>query len=200
MSTDPTATGPVDVENVWRELHDSLLAFIRRRVRSREVAEDILQDVMLRIHRHAFELQEAGSVAAWVYRITYTAIADHYRDPRLRRELAAGIDLGDEPGATGRQVEAPDMRAKLACCMRPLLARLPAAYREALTLTELQGLSQASAAAQVGLSVPGMKSRVQRGRRLLKRSLIECCEIELDRRRGIMGYRPHGGSCPCDVR
>jgi RNA polymerase sigma-70 factor, ECF subfamily len=64
-------------------------------------------------------------------------------------------------------------------------------------LTELDGLTQASAAAQLGLSSSGMKSRVQRGRDELKELLTACCEIELDRRGGVRSYRPHRGPCDC---
>jgi hypothetical protein len=52
-------------------------------------------------------------------------------------------------------------------------------------------------AARLGLSISGMKSRVQRGRRQLKRVLVDCCEVELDRRRSVMGYRPRRASCDC---
>jgi RNA polymerase sigma-70 factor (ECF subfamily) len=68
---------------------------------------------------------------------------------------------------------------------------LPSQYREAVTLVELEGLTQNAAAKQLGLSVSGMKSRVQRGRRQLKRMLDECCLIRLDQRRSVMDYEVH---------
>ena len=78
-----------------RELHDRVLRYVARRVRNRADAEDIAQEVMLRIHRHGAELEDADRLAAWVYRIAANAIADHYRRP-ARRELPAGdarVDL-----------------------------------------------------------------------------------------------------------
>jgi RNA polymerase sigma-70 factor (ECF subfamily) len=77
------------------------------------------------------------------------------------------------------------------------LQRLAAPYREAITLIELEGMTQASAAAHVGLSPSGMKSRVQRARAQLRELLVGCCEIELDRRGAIAGYQPR---TPCDCR
>lgn len=77
----------------------------------------------------------------------------------------------------------------------PLLARLPASYREALTLTELDGLTQVEAAQRLGISVSGAKARVQRGRAQLKVLLLSCCHVELDRRGGIIEYHARSGSC-----
>jgi RNA polymerase sigma-70 factor (ECF subfamily) len=185
-----------DAEVIWGEFHEGLLGFINRRVRSRETAEDILQEVMLRIHRHAAGVEHADAVAAWVHRIARNAIADHYRSARIRRELAAGLDVDQEPAGES-DAEAPDVRDELAACIAPLLRRLPPIYREALTLTEVEGLTQAEAAARVSLSPSGMKSRVQRARRQLKRLLIDCCEVELDRRRRVTNYRPRRHPCDC---
>ena len=75
--------------------------------------------------------------------------------------------------------------AELAACLQPLLARLPDDYRTALELTDLGGLTQEQAAEQLGLSTSGMKSRVQRGRRMLRTEVGRCCRVELDGRGAI---------------
>ena len=67
---------------------------------------------------------------------------------------------------------------------------LASPYREALTLTELQGMTQKSAAEMVGVSLSGMKSRVQRGREHLRALFEDCCEIALDVRGHVVGFEP----------
>jgi RNA polymerase sigma-70 factor (ECF subfamily) len=187
-----------DAAAVWDEFHQSLLAFIARRVRDRDTAEDLLQDVMLRIHRHAGELEHVSAVGAWVHQITRNAITDHYRRAVQRHERPVGIEM------RGDDVEPVHMhdtaRSEIAACLRPLLEELPPAHREALSLTELGGLSQAEAARQLGVSGSGMKSRVQRGRAQLRDLLVACCEIDLDRRAHVIGYEPRGGACACRAR
>lgn len=187
--------GAPDSEAIWRAFHDRLLAFIGRRVRSPEVAEDVLQEVMLRIHRHADELEQVDAVGAWAYRIARNAITDHYRRASNHREFLAGLDV--DPEAIEPEADAPDIRAELADCISPLVDQLPASYREALMLCEFEGLSQAEAATRVDLTVSGMKSRVQRARRQLKQVLLQCCDVELDTRSGIAGYRRRNSSCGC---
>ncbi len=193
--TVPPLTAAVDAEAVWLEFHERLLGFIERRVRSRETAEDILQDMMLRIHRGAGELERVEAVGGWVHEIARNAIIDHYRSARVRRERPAGMEIDREQAAEPE--DETDVRGELSACVAPLLRRLPASYREALELTELEGMTQADAAARLGLSVSGMKSRVQRGRVQLKRVLTDCCEIERDRTGGLTAYQPRRGPCDC---
>ena len=184
-----------EAEVSWRELRESLLGFIRRRVRSREDAEDILQEVMLRIHCHAGALNDTSAIGAWVYRVTRNAIADHYRSGPVRRELATS-EVEPEPIGES-DADRRDPGSELAACVAPLLNQLPARYSEALILTELEGLSQAEAAKRAGVSLSGMKSRVQRARVQLKRVFLDCCEVELDRRQAVTDYRPRRERCDC---
>ncbi|MGH2961003.1 MAG: sigma-70 family RNA polymerase sigma factor [Solirubrobacterales bacterium] len=189
-----------NAEAVWRELHDRLLGFIARRVRTPEDAEDILQEVMLRIHRHSGDLEHADRVAGWVYRIASNAIADHHRKP-ARRELPSGngVDVPDPDGESAAIMSTEpgpaELRSQLAQCLAPLVERLPAIYRQALDLTEFEGLTQNEAAARLDISVSAMKTRVQRARGQLRDLLLDCCHIELDSRRGVTAYRARGGSC-----
>ena len=194
----PLTTG-TSAEVTRRELQTRVLAFVSRRVRSREDAEDIAQEVMLRIHRHSADLEHAERLSGWVHRIAANAIADHYRRP-ARREVPSGQatdvpEVGSEPPPAAVDGSVDDVRRELAACLSPLIERLPPLYRQALEVTELGGLSQVEAAAELGLSVSGMKARVQRARRQLREQLLECCHVELDRRRAPTEFRSRGAAC-----
>jgi RNA polymerase sigma-70 factor (ECF subfamily) len=186
----------MDTTTVWRELHDPLLGFITRRVPSAD-ADDVLQDVMLRIHRHEDELDHVERVTGWVYRITTNAITDYYRRS-VRREHPVGSGLRPEDNETasvGPDASATDPRAELAGCLQPMIDRLPEKYRQAILLTEYQGMTQTAAAAVLGLSVSGAKTRTQRARMQLKQALTDCCIIELDRRATVTGFHPRDDQC-----
>jgi RNA polymerase sigma-70 factor (ECF subfamily) len=188
------------LEAVWHEMHAPLLRFIAHRVSDPRDAEDVLQDVMVRIHRHAGEIDEFERVGAWVHQVTRTAIIDFYRRRAARPEQAAGTSAEvDEfqPPAALDSTSPETARTELARCLRPLLERLPDKYRQALELTEFEGLSQTAAAERLGLSTSGMKARVQRARTHLRALLLECCEVELDRRGGVAAYRTRAGGCGC---
>jgi RNA polymerase sigma-70 factor (ECF subfamily) len=196
------ASGSLDTQAIWQQVHDGLRAFIARRVANEAEADDILQEVFLRMHRKLASVKDPRRLTAWVYQITRHAIIDHYRSPARTRETAAGLaaDLEDTfPSAAPSFEDAGRLHRELAGCLRPMIERLSPDYRQAVTLVELDGLTQQAAAKQMKLSVSGMKSRVQRGRRQLRAMLDDCCAIELDRRRGVADYRVRdAGDNPCD--
>lgn len=186
------------VTDIWQQVHEGLRAFIARRVESDAGIEDILQDVFVRVHRRLDQLQNPERLTSWVYQITRHAIIDYYRAPG-RRELPAGLAEEFETDWAGAASEAESTaKTELSGCLRPMIATLPEEYRQAITLVELEGLTQKKAAQRLGLSVPGMKSRVQRGRKQLKMLLDECCVIELDGRKGVIDFahrRPDAPMC-----
>ena len=194
-----------NVTDIWQQVHDGLRAFVSKRVANEAEVEDILQEVFLRMHRKLDSLKDPRRIVSWLFQITRHAIIDHYRTPARRREMPAGLpaDLdADYPvsilPAAGESADSGRLRTELAGCLQPMIERLSADYRQAVTLVELDGLTQQAAAKRLGLSVSGMKSRVQRGRRQLKGMLEACCEIQLDGRRGVADYRVRGSNKnPC---
>lgn len=147
--------------------------------------DDIVQEVLVRIHERLPELRDTERLDAWIFQIARNVLADSFRVRQRRDALAERLafELDDEPVND----EEPDGAAELTPCLEPMIARLAHPYREAIELTELQGVTQVEAARRAGISISGMKSRVQRGREQLKNMLLECCEIELDVRGGVMG-------------
>ena len=81
----------------------------------------------------------------------------------------------------------------IASGLTEMINALPEKYAQALNMVEIGGLSQVQLAKELNVSVSGAKSRVQRGRRLLKDSLLECCHYEFDRYGTIISY--HSKSC-----
>ncbi len=195
----------IEVTEIWEQVHDGLRAFIAKRIADEAEVDDILQEVFLRMHRGIDALKDPQRVVSWIYQITRHAIIDHYRAPERRREMPAGLAADMEAAGTapatsdvGDSKDPGEHRAELAGCLRPMIDRLDKGYREALILVELEGLTQEAAAKRIGLSLSGMKSRVQRGRRQLKRKLSDCCLIQLDQRNGVADYTlrdPKQSSC-----
>ena len=174
-----------------------LHAFLARRVESPEVADDLTQDVLLRLLQHT-----AGSIehpTAWLYRVARNVLIDHYRtrasqprltsaDPATSATVLAEEPFADDPQAAQRE---------LAGCLRSMVDQLAEPYRSAVTAVDLDGQTQTEVAQRLGLSVSGMKSRVQRGRRQLRQLLTECCRVHTSPTGGISDFEP-GASCQDD--
>lgn len=170
----------------WRELEAKLRPFIARRVRSDVDTDDIVQDVFLRMQRGLAGLRDEERFGPWIYQVARSAIVDHQR-------LAAKHRVVDVAGREEQPLEVDNDRAieeELASYITPFVAMLPSPYREALTLVELEGMTQKQAADMLDISLSGMKSRVQRGRVQLRRALEECCHIALDARGRLVSCEP----------
>jgi RNA polymerase sigma-70 factor (ECF subfamily) len=179
MSTAATLRG-ADERADWQELRGRLRAFVARRVRDEPALhDDLVQEILLRLHRALPRLRENDRLDAFAYQVARNAIADHHRKDR-REQPVAPETLDERAAAADEDDDSGEGRAQLARCLRPLIERLDGDYREAMLLTDLGELSQAEAARRLGLSSPGMRSRVQRGRGQLREALASCCRVELD--------------------
>jgi RNA polymerase sigma-70 factor (ECF subfamily) len=166
--------------------------FITRRVADLDTAEDLTQEVLFKAHRAGVEGGTIDDMAAWLYRIARNTVIDHYRardrhptpDPLPVDAAVVDSDTGEAQAV-----------AELARCLRPLVAGLDPIYREALSLTDLGGVSQVEAAHRVGISVSGMKSRVQRARAQLRAAVNDCCAVHTDGAGRISDYDPNPGCC-----
>lgn len=87
------------------------------------------------------------------------------------------------------------MVRELLPCVAAMVDALPSSYREALRLTEYQGLSQKALSERLGISFSGAKSRVQRARAKLKQQLLECCHFQFDHAGRIIDYQPRCANC-----
>jgi len=187
-------------QEMWQNIHAGLRAFIAKRVGNETEVDDIEQDVWLKMQRGLDGLKDQNRLISWIYQIARHAIIDHYRAPGRRREMPAGLaaDLEAHQSLSSRAAASEDsgrLRTELAGCLRPMIEQLSEDYRQAVTLVDLEGLTQKEAAIQLGLSLSGMKSRVQRGRRQLKEMLEACCTIEFDQRRGVTAYDVRDQKC-----
>jgi RNA polymerase sigma-70 factor (ECF subfamily) len=186
---------------MWAELHARLRAFVARRVPDPIVVDDLAQEILVRLYTHFGRLRQQERLDAWAYQVARNAIADYWRDRAARREIPFDDELSERLASLQDlegDEEADRHRSEIASCLAPMVESLAEPYREAILLTDLGDRKQAEAAAELGLSVPGMKARVQRGRAQLRELLHACCRIELDRRGQIADFEGrNAGSCGC---
>jgi RNA polymerase sigma-70 factor (ECF subfamily) len=178
-------------EKIWMEFSGRLKGYIAKRVNNPMIADDILQDVFLKIHSNIHTLKDSSKLQSWIYQITRNAIIDYYRSHRMEYDLPE--DLADT-----EELSSNESTKKLAGGLKDMIRLLPPKYGNALMLTEFEGLTQVELAQKLGLSVSGAKSRVQRGREMLKDMFYACCHFEFDRRRTVIDYHPVSCCTQCN--
>lgn len=175
----------------WSDVAARLRPFVAHRVPSSDI-DDVVQDVLVRMHRGLPDLREEDRLSAWMFQVARNAIAD-----TARKHARAPVDAPDLQDTPAPPTSDDDREAAtaLAGCVSLFVAQLPSPYREAITLVELEGKTAREAADMVGISVSGMKSRVQRGRAQLRELFERCCEIAVDARGKPTEFTPRVPSC-----
>ena len=174
---------------IWKEFSTPLKRFILKRVQNEDDVEDILQEVFLKVHRSIHQLKDEYKLQRWVYQITRNTIIDYYRHRKFMPRVSdLPENLTDESIKSG-------IHEEVLSCLNPMIDDLPKKYKQAIILTDINGMTQKELAEKLGLSLSGAKSRVQRARERLKKMLLGCCHFEFDRRGNILNYQPKEQNC-----
>jgi RNA polymerase sigma-70 factor (ECF subfamily) len=171
----------------WQQHRTSVYRYLRRRLSSREQAEDLTQETFLRLHRAPPQAKESTQLRAWLLRTAHNLIVDFYRARRDDVPLEEAEAVAEA---------APSLRS-LEPCIAPLAAKLPEGYRSAL-LWDLDGIAQQEIARRQSVSLSGAKSRVQRARALLQREFERCCRYHFDADGVLLAYTPRSRVDACE--
>ena len=180
----------IEENDVWEAYRKQLYRFIVKRIRDESLAEDLVHDVLLKAYAQKNTLKDPGKLRPWLYQITRNSIVDTFRSNKPLDPLPAELSSHNTEQADTAQQE-------LSRCLTPLIKNLPRHYREPLELVEIKGLKQREMAAELGLTLSGAKSRVQRARKLLATALLSCCQVEFDRRGSVLNYHPQKNRSCC---
>ena len=177
--------------NIWDEFSVPLRIFIKRRINNDQDVEDVLQNVFMKIYNNINKLDKLNNIHAWVYTVTKNTIIDYYRVQRQESYLGEF----SEDIAICENLDEETVINDISQCLIMMIQYLPEKYKQALTITEIENISQKELADKVGLSVSGAKSRVQRARVLLKEEFLSCCNLEMDGRGNIIDYEVKNLKC-----
>lgn len=177
-----------DVPALWGEHKDALRNYIRKRVPDEALAADIHQDVLLKVYGFCRARSGVANVRSWLFQIAQNAIVDAVRKNRRLVHVDDDFDAKAEDPAEAYQ-EAVEY-------ILPMIQLLPPAYAEPLRLSDVEGLKQQAIAEQLGLGLSATKSRIQRGREMLRDVFVECCLLETDAQGHLVSFEIRPGCKP----
>ena len=164
------------VEKSWLAYQRKLLLYIQSRVKTPEDAEDIINDVFMKLSNTVNDNTDIENISAWLYRVSKNSIIDYYRTKKNLEPLPDDFFMDSDANGDVNNKE-PNIIKELSKCMPPMINALPEAYRQPLLLSEIEGLKYKEVATELGLSISAVKSRILRGREKLHKSLIICCTL-----------------------
>lgn len=179
---------PSEARGAWNEIEVRLRPYVARRVASAADVDDIVQEIFVRMQRGVAGLRDGERFGGWLYRIAEHAIIDAAR--ARARQPSPRADVPEPAAVEAAEGSGEELQEALGECVALFVARLPSPYREAVTLTDLEGVTQKDAAEMLGVSLSGMKSRVQRGREKIRDMFDGCCRIAVDCRGRVVECEP----------
>ncbi len=177
------------MEEIWLKFEDKLRAFTLSKVHDKSIADDIMQELFIKIHANIDKVKDETKIQSWIYQICRNLIIDYFRNQGKNLFPQLSDPQFDEKQDT------EEVMSEALEDMIKMMAKLPPDYCEALCLTELGNLSQKEYARKVNISYSGAKSRVQRARKMLKDILMNCCHYEFDKYGIVIGIYP--ANCCC---
>lgn len=173
------AESNMQFETAAREVSRAVLDYLVRYVGDSHVAEDLLQETLIRMNKGLAGFEGRASLKTWAFSIASRVAADYLRRPERRIQLVEleEVELGADP-ATG--VDDRLVLGEMDACIRRTIDTLPERFRAALILHDIEGLT-AEQVAEVGdCSLATAKIRIHRARRRLRSALASRCTFYRD--------------------
>lgn len=177
----------MDTTQIWNTFKQDLLGFINSRISDSDIAEDLLQDIFIKIHLNKNSITEEAKLTSWVYQITRNSIIDYYRKKR--------IDTTSKQFDINLPKEVENINIEFTKCLNSFVSHLSESDQEVLNKTIFEGMSQKEYAQSIDLSYTATKSRAQRARKKLKDLFVECCDIETDQYGNILSAKEDNCDC-----
>jgi RNA polymerase sigma-70 factor (ECF subfamily) len=174
-------------EEIYSAYQAKIQRYLIRMVGELE-AEDLTQEVFVKLSRALPSFRGEAKLSTWIYRIATNAALDRLRSPRFQE---AEQDLSQARQAANSETELPDRNAwtgepvplvepqvyrkEMNDCIQETIRQLPEIYRTVLMLSEIEGLSNAEVAEVLGITLDAVKIRLHRARDLIRKEMIENC-------------------------
>lgn len=172
-----------NIKSIVKEFYNSLLAYTLTKVEDKEVAEDIVQEVMYRFSIAYNKNENIQHIRGWLYQTTRHLISDYYRKDSPKHEV------WEE--STGNDYEDSEELTVIDGLIEQMIKQLPEKYSTPLLLSDIENIPQKEIAKTLNLGESGAKMRVQRARKMLHEKVVECCDITYDK---------NGNFIHCDIK
>jgi RNA polymerase sigma-70 factor (ECF subfamily) len=179
------AGDPAAVQELARRYGPRIQQLAMRHMKNREDAEEVTQDVLLKVHRKIDAFRGDAALSSWIYRITFNTAMSRLRQNRAARTAAqerervlAALEVDGQHTRTPKEAAdwsaLPDeqvMRAQLREALAAAVRELPEIYRAPVVLRDIEGLTTEEASSLLKVKDQTLKSRLHRGRLMLREKL-----------------------------
>jgi RNA polymerase sigma-70 factor (ECF subfamily) len=182
-----------EFDELWNEFNQKLLSYIESKVNNTHDAEDILQDVFVKIYNSIDQLETQAAIKSWIYRIMKNTIIDFYKkkkDISVSPDTLYSIEVDYDDG--------DNMNDDISKCIGEIIFTLPDKYQTVYDMYEKNNFKHREIAEALDISVSASKVRLKRAKDMCKRKLVECCDFQVDKYGNLISYKLKGTCKYCD--
>ncbi|ALJ04549.1 RNA polymerase subunit sigma-70 [Pseudalgibacter alginicilyticus] len=172
-------------QDIWKLYGDDLKYFIISKVKDGVVADDLLQEVFIKIHTKITSLRDNSKLKPWVFSIARYTVMDYFRKQPSFQDVSDEYFIDEDEHHEHSEQD----------CLRSIISNLPKKYRIPLFLADIKGLKQTEVAQQLNLSLPTAKSQIQRARKLIAKGFMDCCGFKLNEEGYLVGELKERADC-----
>ena len=165
----------METQTIWNNFNDELYFFILKKVKNKDITNDIFQNTFLKIHKNLFTLEKEEKARAWIFQIARNEIVNYFNEESIYVEK---LDINKENSLQEYQH---------ICCFDKFINDLPEIYRQVIELSYIKGQKQKDSAKELGISLENVKARIKRAKAILKKKFNECCKYEFDKNGKLIG-------------
>jgi RNA polymerase sigma-70 factor (ECF subfamily) len=165
----------METQKIWSKFNNELYFFILKKVKNKDVANDIFQNTFLKIHENVSSLKKEEKTRAWIFQIARNEIFNHFRKESMYVEKVDTVR------------EVPFQKYEDICCFDKFISDLPEIYRLVIELIYIKGRRQKEVAKELEISLENVKARIKRAKDILKKKFNECCKYEFDKNGKLIG-------------
>lgn len=183
----------INIENLWTNIHGKLFGYISKQIKNKDDINDIIQDTFIKVKTNIDSLKNPAKVESWIFQIARNTMNDFFRKQKKsfnNEENTEEISI-EQDATTEEDIKIKIQTQHFSEYAGFVVSELPEKYRIAVHLADIEGLSMKEVATELGISISGAKSRVQRGRKMIKEIILECCEVNTDKYGNIVDYKPN---------
>ena len=165
----------METQKIYSHFNEELYFFILKKVKNKNVANDVFQNTFLKIHKHISQLKDELKPRAWVFQIARNEIINyHNKESKYLNQFSQGQDSIPE-------------NYQHICCFDKFINDLPKIYKEVIELFYIKGLKQKEIAQSLEISLENVKARIARAKDMLKGKFMKCCKYEIDKNGNLTG-------------
>ncbi len=173
-------------QEVWSTYQKDLKQFILSKVKEEAVADDVLQDVFIKIHTKLDTLKEETKLKSWVFTIARNVVMDYFKSKKKKIEVSEfniGVEVFEDYSHSEKD------------CLGGIIKNLPKKYRTPLFLSDIKGMKQLEIANQLNLPLSTIKSQIQRARKMITKGFMDCCGYKLNENGKLVGELKEKKDC-----